>query len=76
MDLTFSEREAAFRDELRGWLEENPPDAKPENGSEAALSEWRRAWQRRLYEEIDSVLDLVIPAATPVNNRHEADQLL
>ena len=47
MDLTFSEREAAFRDELRGWLEENPPDAKPENGSEAALSEWRRAWQRR-----------------------------
>jgi alkylation response protein AidB-like acyl-CoA dehydrogenase len=50
MDLTFSEREAAFRDELRGWLEENPPDPKPENGSEAALSEWRRAWQRRLYD--------------------------
>ena len=50
MDLTFSEREAAFRDELRGWLEENPPDPKPESGGEAALSEWRRAWQRRLYD--------------------------
>jgi alkylation response protein AidB-like acyl-CoA dehydrogenase len=50
MDLTFSEREAAFRDELRGWLEENPPDPKPESGGEAAMSEWRRAWQRRLYD--------------------------
>src|SRR5437764_4900596 len=50
MDLTFSEREAAFRDELRGWLEVNPPDPKPESGGEAALSEWRRAWQRRLYD--------------------------
>ena len=33
-------------------------------------------WQRRLYEEIDSIRDLVIPAATPVPSRHEADQLL
>ncbi len=27
MDLTFSEQEIAFRDELRGWLADNQPDA-------------------------------------------------
>ena len=29
MDLTFSERETAFRDELRAWLEANDPGAEP-----------------------------------------------
>ena len=32
MDLTFSDKETAFRDELRGWLAENQPGAKPAGG--------------------------------------------
>src|SRR5438105_14982374 len=50
MDLTFSERELAFRDELRAWLADNPPDERPSNGDEGAEYAWRRAWQRRLYD--------------------------
>jgi alkylation response protein AidB-like acyl-CoA dehydrogenase len=50
MDLTFSETETAFRDELRAWLADNQPDARPTEGGEAAQSAWRRDWQRRLYE--------------------------
>ncbi|MGA9314837.1 MAG: acyl-CoA dehydrogenase family protein [Solirubrobacteraceae bacterium] len=50
MDLTFSERERAFRDELRGWLAENPPDPQPSEGGEDAHYAWRRDWQRRLYD--------------------------
>jgi alkylation response protein AidB-like acyl-CoA dehydrogenase len=50
MDLTFSEREIAFRDELRAWLADNPPDERPSNGEEDAEYAWRRAWQRRLYD--------------------------
>jgi alkylation response protein AidB-like acyl-CoA dehydrogenase len=50
MDLTFSERELAFRDELRTWLADNPPDERPSNGDEGAEYAWRRAWQRRLYD--------------------------
>src|SRR5437868_11833471 len=50
MDLSFSERELAFRDELRGWLADNPPDERPANGDEGADHAWRRAWQRRLYD--------------------------
>ena len=34
MDLTFSEKEIAFRDELRGWLAENPPQPEPAEGGE------------------------------------------
>jgi alkylation response protein AidB-like acyl-CoA dehydrogenase len=49
MDLTFSQQETAFRDELRGWLAANPPDPEPESGEEAHYA-WRRAWQRRLYD--------------------------
>ena len=30
MDLTFTERETAFRDELRAWLEANHPGAEPD----------------------------------------------
>ena len=29
MDLTFSDRETAFRDELRAWLADNQPGEKP-----------------------------------------------
>jgi alkylation response protein AidB-like acyl-CoA dehydrogenase len=50
MDLTFSERETAFRDDLRAWLAENQPDAKPTEGGEDAEQAWRRDWQRRLYD--------------------------
>ena len=51
MDLTFSERETAFRDELRGWLADNQPEAKPaaDAGDDAQFA-YRRDWQRRLYD--------------------------
>src|SRR5215216_5780366 len=50
MDLTFSEKETAFRDELRGWLAENPPPPEPTGGGEDASYAWRRDWQRTLYD--------------------------
>jgi alkylation response protein AidB-like acyl-CoA dehydrogenase len=50
MDLTFSPDEIAFRDELRGWLAANQPDAAPVDGGEDAQYQWRRDWQRRLYD--------------------------
>jgi alkylation response protein AidB-like acyl-CoA dehydrogenase len=50
VDLTFNAQESAFRAELRGWLEANPPDPEPPRDGEAAHYAWRRAWQRRLYD--------------------------
>jgi alkylation response protein AidB-like acyl-CoA dehydrogenase len=50
MDLTFSDGERSFREELRGWLAENPPAPKPADGGEDAHFAWRRQWQRRLYD--------------------------
>src|SRR5215217_5639401 len=60
MDLTFDERELAFRDELRAWLRDNPPEAEPErsgdersargSGDEHAHYAWRRDYERRLAE--------------------------
>ena len=50
MDLTFSDKETAFRDELRSWLAENPPDPEPLDGGEDAKNAWRKNWQRRLYD--------------------------
>jgi alkylation response protein AidB-like acyl-CoA dehydrogenase len=50
MDLTFDERELAFRDELRRWLADNPPDPAPSALDEHAHFAWRRAWQHRLYD--------------------------
>jgi alkylation response protein AidB-like acyl-CoA dehydrogenase len=50
MDLTFSPQETAFRDELRRWLAENPPDPRPTEGGEEAQNAWRRDWQRRLHD--------------------------
>ena len=47
MDLTFTESETAFRDELRTWLEDNKPGEEPD-GDEHAGYEWRRDFQRRL----------------------------
>src|SRR5918993_80734 len=48
MDLTLTERETAFRDELRAWFAANDPG--PEPAAEAAHYAWRRDFQRRLYE--------------------------
>ena len=50
MDLTFSERESAFRDELRAWLKANPPEKEPHEDGEDAHYAWRRGWQRKLYD--------------------------
>jgi alkylation response protein AidB-like acyl-CoA dehydrogenase len=50
VDLTFSAKETAFRDELRSWLADNPPDPEPVDGSEDAKNSWRKDWQRRLYD--------------------------
>ena len=48
MDLTLSPEEETFRDELRSWLAENHPGREPE-GDEASF-QFRRDWQRTLYE--------------------------
>jgi alkylation response protein AidB-like acyl-CoA dehydrogenase len=48
VDLTFSEPQLAFRDELRAWLDANPPGDAPEGDS--ARYAWARDWQRRLHE--------------------------
>jgi alkylation response protein AidB-like acyl-CoA dehydrogenase len=48
MDLTFTETETAFRDELREWLAANPPGHEPTRDAESYA--WRRDWQRRLHE--------------------------
>src|SRR3981081_3597848 len=50
MDLTFTSEQTAFRDELRAWLAENPPDAEPSAGGGDSHFAWRRDWQRRLYD--------------------------
>ncbi len=46
MDLTFSDAERAFRDELRAWLESHRPPAEPRGEDEHFA--WRRDWQRQL----------------------------
>ena len=46
MDLTFSPQELEFRDELRGWLADNPAGDAPTD--EDANYAWRRDFQRRL----------------------------
>jgi alkylation response protein AidB-like acyl-CoA dehydrogenase len=48
MDLTFSERETAFRDELRAWFAANDPGDEPRDAG--AHYAWRRDFQRRLYD--------------------------
>src|SRR3954468_16350579 len=50
MDLTFNERELAFRDELRQWLGDNNPGEAPQDGGDDAQYNWRRQWQRKLYD--------------------------
>jgi alkylation response protein AidB-like acyl-CoA dehydrogenase len=49
MDLTFNERETAFRDELRAWFAATEFADEP-HGDEDAHYTWRRDWQRTLHE--------------------------
>ena len=49
MDLSLTESEAAFRDEVRSWLEANHPGPAPE-GDDDAEFEFRRAWQKKMHE--------------------------
>jgi alkylation response protein AidB-like acyl-CoA dehydrogenase len=49
MDLTFTESEQAFRDELRGWLAEHHPGPEPFGDPERSFA-FRREWQRTLHE--------------------------
>jgi alkylation response protein AidB-like acyl-CoA dehydrogenase len=46
MDLTFTDAETAFRDELRAWFASNLPGDEP--AGEDANYAWRRDFQRRL----------------------------
>jgi alkylation response protein AidB-like acyl-CoA dehydrogenase len=50
MDLTFSESELAFRDELRAWFAANRPDDEPV-GDEDAHYHWRSDFQRRMADD-------------------------
>src|SRR3954470_24067180 len=47
MDLTLTDEEQAFQDEVRAWLGENHPGPEPD--SEEAKFEFRRAWERKLH---------------------------
>ena len=49
MDLSLTESEASFRDEVRSWLQENHPGPAPE-GDDAAEFEFRRDWQRKMHD--------------------------
>jgi alkylation response protein AidB-like acyl-CoA dehydrogenase len=49
VDLSLTSSEAAFRDEVRSWLQENHPGPSPEGDDEAEF-EFRRAWQKRMHE--------------------------
>jgi len=52
MDLTFSEPELAFRDELRAWLADHspPPTTEPEADEDAHYA-WRRDFQCELAQD-------------------------
>jgi alkylation response protein AidB-like acyl-CoA dehydrogenase len=47
MDLTLTESEAAFRDEVRSWLEENDPGPPPSDPGQQVQFELE--WQRKLH---------------------------
>jgi alkylation response protein AidB-like acyl-CoA dehydrogenase len=49
MDLTFTDEQLAFRDELRQWLAANPPGEMPADDEDKQYA-WRRDWQRRLND--------------------------
>jgi len=49
VDLSLTDSEAVFRDEVRSWLEENHPGPAPE-GDDAAEFEFRRNWQQKMHQ--------------------------
>jgi alkylation response protein AidB-like acyl-CoA dehydrogenase len=50
MDLTFNADELAFRDELRGWLDDHQLPPEPAEADEDAHYAWRRRFQRALAD--------------------------
>jgi alkylation response protein AidB-like acyl-CoA dehydrogenase len=48
MDLTLTEDEAAFRDEVREWLQANHPGEEPRSGTDEWI-EFATDWQRALH---------------------------
>jgi len=48
VDLSLNDRERAFRDEVRTWLERNHPGPAPE-GDDRERFEFERRWQRDLH---------------------------
>ncbi|MGH2875750.1 MAG: acyl-CoA dehydrogenase family protein [Solirubrobacteraceae bacterium] len=50
MDLTFNERELAFRDELRAWFDAHEPGPEPDGDGDAHYA-WRRDYQRLLARD-------------------------
>ena len=48
MDLTLTEEEAAFRDQVREWLEANHPGEEPRSGTDEWI-EFATDWQRALH---------------------------
>jgi alkylation response protein AidB-like acyl-CoA dehydrogenase len=48
VDLTLTPTELQFRDEVRGWLEDNHPGPRPEGDDESF--DFLRDWQRKLNE--------------------------
>ncbi len=48
MDLSLTDEEQAFRDELREWIASNHPGEAPSVGDQA-LFEFEREWQRKLH---------------------------
>ncbi len=49
MDLTLTEEEQAFRDEVRTWLQENHPGPEPD-GDDSAKFAFQREWQKTMHE--------------------------
>jgi alkylation response protein AidB-like acyl-CoA dehydrogenase len=50
MDLTFNEREAAFREEVRAWFAANDPGPEPQHSEDEHYA-WRRDYQRRMADD-------------------------
>jgi alkylation response protein AidB-like acyl-CoA dehydrogenase len=48
VDLSLTDSERAFRDEVRAWLNENHPGPAPAGGDQAQF-EFEREWQRKLH---------------------------
>src|SRR6476619_8272912 len=49
MQLRDSPEEAAFREEVRGWIAENlPPESRGRRGGATRFEEWGREWSQKL----------------------------